>query len=99
MTPNGDGINDALSIDFTVRRLSGVRPVTVRIYDLSGRLMRRLDVQKPLVAGRYVLDWAAEDQQGQVVPPGIYILRVDIDADSDLGVKQTGVQRLLHVAY
>ena len=99
MTPNGDGVNDALGIDFTVRRLSGVRPVTVRIYDLSGRLMRRLDAQKPLVAGRYVLDWAAEDQQGRVVPPGIYILRIDIDADSDLGVKQTGVQRLLHVAY
>ena len=99
VTPNSDGVNDALSIDFTVRRLSGVRPVTVRIYDLSGRLVRRLDTQKPLVAGKYVLDWAAEDQQGRVVPPGIYILRIDIDADSDLGVKQTGVQRLLHVAY
>ena len=99
VTPNGDGVNDALSIDFTVRRLSGVRPVTVRIYDLSGRLVSRLDTQKPLVAGKYVLDWAAEDQQGRVVPPGIYILRIDIDADSDLGVKQTGVQRLLHVAY
>ena len=99
VTPNGDGVNDALTIDFTVRRLSGVRPVTVRIYDLSGRLVRRLDTQKPLVAGKYVLDWVAEDQQGWVVPPGIYILRIDIDADSDLGVKQTGVQRLLHVAY
>ena len=99
VTPNSDGVNDALSIDFTVRRLSGVRPVTVRIYDLSGRLVSRLDTQKPLVAGKYVLDWAAEDQQGRLVPPGIYILRIDIDADSDLGVKQTGVQRLLHVAY
>ena len=99
VTPNGDGVNDALGIDFTVRRLSGVRPVKVRIYDLSGRLMRRLDAQKPLVAGRYVLDWAADDQQGRVVPPGIYILRIDIDADSDRGVRQTGVQHLLHVAY
>ena len=70
VTPNSDGVNDALSIDFTVRRLSGVRPVTVRIYDLSGRLMRRLDTQKPLVAGKYVLDWAAEDQQGRLVPRG-----------------------------
>ena len=99
VTPNGDGINDALTIDFTVRRLSGVRPVKVRIYDLSGRLVRRLDAQKPLVAGKYVLDWVADDQQGRMVPPGIYILRIDIDADSDRGVRQTGVQRLLHVAY
>ena len=99
VTPNGDGVNDALTIDFTVRRLSGARPVKVRIYDLGGRLVRRLDAQKPLVAGKYVLDWTADDQQGRMVPPGIYILRIDIDADSDRGVRQTGVQRLLHVAY
>ena len=99
VTPNGDGVNDALTIDFTVRRLSGARPVKVRIYDLGGRLVRRLDTQKPLVAGEYVLDWAADDEQGQQVPPGIYILRIDIDADSDRDVRQTGVQRLLHVAY
>ena len=99
VTPNGDGVNDALTIGFTVRRLSGARPVKVRIYDLGGRLVRRLDTQKPLVAGEYVLDWAADDEQGQQVPPGIYILRIDIDADSDRDVRQTGVQRLLHVAY
>ena len=99
VTPNGDGVNDALTIDFTVRRLSGTRPVNVRIYDLGGRLVRRLDTQKPLVAGKYVLDWAADDEQGQLVPPGIYILRIDVDADSDRDVRQTGVQRLLHVAY
>ena len=99
VTPNNDGVNDALTIDFTVRRLSGVRPVKVRLYDLGGRLVRRLDTQKPLVAGKYALAWAAEDQQGRVVPPGIYILRIDIDADSDRSVRQTGAQRLLHVAY
>lgn len=99
VTPNGDGVNDALTIDFTVRRLSGERPVKVRIYDLSGRLVRRLDAHKPLVAGKYALAWQAEDQQGRVVPPGVYILRIDIDADSDRSVQQTGVQRLLHVAY
>ena len=99
VTPNGDRVNDALTIGFTVRRLSGVRPVKVRIYDLSGRLVRRLDVHKPLVAGKYQIDWAAQDEQGQVVPPGVYILRLAVDADSDRGVRQTSVQRLLHVAY
>ena len=99
VTPNGDRVNDALTVDFTVRRLGGVRPVKVRIYDLGGRLVRRLDTQKPLVAGRYVLAWAAEDQQGRLVPPGIYLLRINIDADSERQVRQTGVQRLLHVAY
>ena len=99
VTPNGDGVNDALTINFTVRRLSGTRPVNVRIYDLGGRLVRRLDIQKSLVAGEYVLDWVADDERGQRVPPGIYILRIDVAADSDRDVRQTGVQRLLHVAY
>ncbi len=99
VTPNGDGVNDVLTVDFTVRRLSGERPVKVRIYDLGGRLVRRLDTQKSLVAGQYALAWATDDEQGQRVPPGIYILRIDVDADSDRDVRQTGVQRLLHVAY
>ncbi len=99
ITPNGDQTNDALTIDFTVRRLSGTRPVNVRIYDLGGRLVRRLDTQKPLVAGKYALGWEADDEQGQRVPPGIYILRIDVAADSERAVRQTGVQHLLHVAY
>ena len=88
-----------MTFDFTVRRLSGVRPVKVQIYDLSGRAVRILDVQKPIVAGKYSIDWAADDERGQVVPPGIYILRINVDADSDSQVQQTGIQHLLHVAY
>jgi hypothetical protein len=99
VTPNGDGVNDAMRFDFAVRRLSGVRPVEVRIYDLSGRLVRNLDVQRPVVSGTYSVDWAADNEQGDKVPPGIYILRIDVDTDSDSRVRQTGIQRLLHVAY
>jgi len=99
VTPKGDGVNDAMTFDFAVRRLSGIRPVTVQIFDLSGRPVRILDTLQPVVAGRYSIDWAVDDQQGQVVPPGIYILRIDVDVDSDSWVSQTEVQRLLHVAY
>jgi hypothetical protein len=99
VTPNGDGVNDAMTFEFTVRRLSGVRPVKVQIYDLSGRTVRILDVQKPIVAGKYSIDWAADDERGRVVPPGIYILRINVDADSDSQVQQTDIQRVLHVVY
>ena len=34
-----------------------------------------------------------------LLPPGIYILRIDVDTDSSSRVKNTVVQRLLHVAY
>ena len=99
VTPNGDGINDAMTFDFTVRRLSGVQPVEVKVFDLSGRLVRTLSVQRPTVAGTYSIEWLADDDRGRVVPPGIYVLRINVDADSNSAVKQTGVQRLLYVAY
>ncbi len=99
VTPNGDGVNDVMSFDFTVRRLDAARPVKVQIYDLSGRLVRILDVLQPTVAGSYSVDWAADDKQGQMVPPGIYILRLDVDADSQSSVQQTGMQRLLYVSF
>jgi flagellar hook assembly protein FlgD len=82
-----------------VRRLSGVQPVDVKVFDLSGRLVRTLSVQRPTVAGTYSIEWLADDDRGRVVPPGIYVLRINVDADSNSAVKQTGVQRLLYVAY
>ena len=45
------------------------------------------------------IEWLADDGRGRVVPPGIYVLRINVDADSNSAVKQTGVQRLLYVAY
>ena len=99
VTPNGDGINDVTTFDFTVRRLSGVQPVDVQVFDLSGLLVRTLSVQRATVAGTYSVEWLADDDRGQVVPPGIYILRIDVETDSNSDVKQTGVQRLLYVAY
>ena len=99
VTPNGDGINDVTTFDFTVRRLSGAQPVDVQVFDLSGLLVRTLSVQRSTVAGTYSVEWLADDDRGQVVPPGIYILRIDVETDSNSDVKQTGVQRLLYVAY
>ena len=37
VSPNGDGVNDQLEIEFTVLTIRGDRPVEVAIYDLSGR--------------------------------------------------------------
>ncbi len=99
ITPNSDGINDALQVSFNVRRLSGERPVNVQIFDLSGRPVKLIKIQQAVVAGNYSLSWSADDQQGQVVPPGIYLLRLSVDVDSNSRIRQTQVQRVLHVVY
>jgi len=34
-----------------------------------------------------------------MVPPGIYILRLDVDAHSQSSVQQTAMQRVLYVSF
>ena len=41
-TPNGDGFNDAAVFSFSLNRLTGEKSVGVSVYDLGGRLVRKL---------------------------------------------------------
>ncbi|MGY8823657.1 MAG: FlgD immunoglobulin-like domain containing protein [Candidatus Latescibacterota bacterium] len=91
-TPNGDGINDQLEIRFAVLKVDAPAP-QVQILDLSGRLVTQLESGATSSLRSYV--WDGRDAQGKVVPPGIYLCRIDLGA-------QTGEDeavRLLGVAY
>ena len=95
-TPNGDGINDVMEVGFSLLRLGSPVPVQVEVYDLGGRLVHRLSGEAR-TAGRHSLAWNGKSASGGTVPPGIYLLRIGIDPDSeDL---RTSVHRLVHVAY
>ncbi len=59
------------------------RPLHVAVYDLRGRRVRRLLDGEPVTAGRRLLQWDGRDQHGRRVPPGLYVLRVDIRADRE----------------
>ncbi len=80
-TPNGDGINDALSIEFNVLKILDPRPVRAAIYDLQGRRVRSLRTEAGL-AGRYRLTWNGDDKSGRRVTPGLYLFRLRIEGDS-----------------
>jgi hypothetical protein len=97
ITPNGDGINDAMEVSFSLLRVSASTPLLAQIYDLSGQLVRELR-NEPITAGKHIVAWTGVDAAGSLVPPGIYLLRIDIDADSNSS-KETTVNRLVHVAY
>ena len=81
-TPNGDGINDEAIIHYSLLALSTPRPVEVALYDLSGRRVRVLfDGEES--NGRYTDKvWDGRDDQGQAVPPGLYVARVFVSGDS-----------------
>ncbi|MEW6754883.1 MAG: FlgD immunoglobulin-like domain containing protein [Candidatus Latescibacterota bacterium] len=81
ITPNGDGVNDSAHIGFDITDLISGADVTLRIYDLAGRPVRQLDAGQ-YASGRYAQVWNGTDDHGDTVPPGVYVFRVEVDADA-----------------
>ena len=66
--------NPATTISY---RLAEPASVTLRIYDLSGRLVRELLAGDPQAAGTHEVAWRGRDDAGRAVPSGTYLCRVD----------------------
>ncbi len=79
VTPNGDGTNEQVAIGFDLFGVAG-GALRVEAHDLSGRRYAAiLDAQA--AAGPYALQWDARDEQGKLVPPGLYLIRVTVEVD------------------
>ena len=61
----------------------------VEILDLAGRLLRRLQ-DGPLASGTHATDWDGREAHGRMVPPGVYLCRVQAGGES-------AMQRLVRV--
>ncbi len=95
-TPNGDGINDELTVSFALLKVSQERPLWVAFYDLSGRLVGRgHGVKMTGKAGKQIFTWDGRDLHGQAVAPGIYLCRIEVEADD----RDNHLTRLVHIAY
>ena len=80
-TPNGDGVNDQTIVTYDIANLIGGTPVSVQIYDLAGSL-RRVLYSDLDISGRYQRIWDGADDNGQMVSPGVYLVRVEVAADT-----------------
>ena len=92
LTPNGDGIGDRTEVRFAVLKTDA--PVDVDIYSLDGRLVRSLAGGRGN-DGFLVYTWSGDDALGRTVPPGIYVVRIDVKAQTDV----EGVSRIVNVVY
>jgi hypothetical protein len=79
-TPNGDGANDTFELEYVLLKLLEPVPVSVGVFDLSGRQLRQLYVGEEVV-GQHVQVWDGRDERGALVPPGLYLYEVRVDAD------------------
>jgi hypothetical protein len=58
--------------------------VTLSIYNVEGRLIRRL-IEGRLEANTYVADWDGRDDGGSKVAGGVYFLRLDTEKETATG--------------
>lgn len=100
LSPNGDGIRDRASIRFEVVTIVGQAGIHAAVFDLSGRHVRQL-LARSGANGLYdpqrfgSLAWDGRNEWGQLVVPGVYVVRVEVRADA----RRTGAARVIGVAY
>ena len=100
LTPNGDGVNDEVVLRFSVVLVEGRQRVEATIYDLQGRLVRQLAEQRDFASGIYEMGWDGRNEQGTLVPPGVYAMHLRLDANtSGAELRQEELVRTLAVAY
>ncbi len=88
-SPNGDGDNDNTVFEFILSKVDTPREVKIQIFDLSGRMVAELNPD-PVLAGTYLSSgqtspgyWDGRGMAGALVPPGIYLYRVELDLDEN----------------
>ena len=80
-SPNGDGRDDEVTISFSLNEASDI---TVKVYDLAGRLVRHLmgEIHVSMDDGGDVVRWDGRDEDGRIVPNRLYIVAAVISNSS-----------------
>jgi hypothetical protein len=94
VTPNGDGANDVVHIEYEVLNLTKNTPAKIAIYDLAGRRVAVIDAGNPS-SGAYSVLWDGSGPDGQLLVPGVYLLQFEIETDTHMH----RVQRLVSLVY
>jgi len=85
-TPNGDGVQDEVTFSYDILQLTRRVPCSVEVYELSGAPVREL-FKGMRSSGRYRDTWDGRDDEGKLVPPGVYLVRVRVRTDSGTEVR------------
>ena len=93
VTPNGDGVNDEISFHYSLMKLATDQRVTIDVYDLAGRRVRRV-FDGLAASGRWSHTWDGRGESWRLTP-GIYVYVVRLDADEG-ATEQAGVVSVVY---
>ena len=93
LTPNGDGINDALRVEFDLVNVLAARRIGLRIFDLAGRLVWVREEEGK--AGGRAWVWDGRGSWGTKVTPGLYVAELRVEGDEG----SYSQRRVVAVAY
>ena len=91
ISPNNDGIKDIAIFNFRLARYANV---TLKIYDLAGNLVRKIDGGEREPNIEDTIDWDAKDNSGKLVRNGLYLYLLEAE---DLDKKTDQVKHIIGV--
>ena len=93
LTPNGDGINDVLRVEFDLVNVLAARRIGLRIFDLAGRLVWVREEEGE--AGGRAWVWDGRGSWDVRVAPGLYVAELRVEGDEESYSRR----RVVAVAY
>lgn len=91
ISPNNDGIKDRASFKFKLARYANV---TLKIYDLAGNLVKKIDGGEKAPNVEHTIYWYARDNSENLVRNGIYLYLLEVE---DLDKKTDQVKHVIGV--
>jgi hypothetical protein len=83
-SPDGDGFQDEAVFGYTLPMESNL---TIKIYNIKGRLIRTLIEEEPKVSGEII--WDGRDDENEIVRVGIYVVWAEASGNSVSQTKTT----------
>ncbi len=92
-TPNRDGVRDGLRLRFEVLTVVGEADIEVALFDISGRQRATIFAHRGGNGTYTSLHWDGSNDHGELLPPGVYLVRLEVvgDARSTAAVRSVGI--------
>lgn len=91
ITPNGDGANEQAIFSYKLLQVTDDVEVDLSIYDLSGAKVKTIykgKQAKGIYQNGDAKFWKADDEEGKLVAPGLYIWQLSVESDKGVSYRK-----------